>query len=174
MGREFIDDVILKRRSCRSFLADEVPEDDVKLLVESMRWAPSAGNMQPWRFYVVRDNTLKEKLVHAAFGQHFIAEAPVVFVVCAVPTESEVRYGSRGRELYSIQDTACATMNLMLAATALGYGSCWVGAFDERAVSNALNLHQSERAVAIVPVGKPKNIESPTPRKPAEKIVQYL
>ena len=162
---------ILRRQSCRYLLSDELPEEHLKLLLECMRWAPSAGNMQPWRFYVVRDDERKQELVASAYGQRFIADAPVVIVVCAVADESAARYGERGVTLYCIQDTAAAVQNLLLAATALGYGTCWIGAFDESAAAEALKLPERERPVAIIPVGKPRRMGSRTNRRPFDEIV---
>jgi len=162
---------ILRRQSCRYFLSDELPEEHLKLLLECMRWAPSAGNMQPWRFYVVRDDERKQALVASAYGQRFIADAPVVIVVCAVADESAARYGERGATLYCIQDTAATVQNLLLAATALGYGTCWIGAFDEQAATEALKLPARERPVAMIPVGKPRRMGSRTRRRPFDEIV---
>ena len=162
---------ILQRQSCRYFLSDELPEKHLKLLLECMRWAPSAGNMQPWRFYVVRDDERKQGLVASAYGQRFIADAPVVMVVCAVADESAARYSERGATLYCIQDTAAAVQNLLLAATALGYGTCWIGAFDEQAAAEALKLPRRERPVAIIPVGKPSRMGSRTNRRPVDEVV---
>jgi len=162
---------ILERRSCRHFLRHELPDDHLKLLLECLRYAPSAGNMQPWRFYVVKDDARKQALVASAYGQRFIGEAPVVIVVCAVPEESASRYGQRGASLYCIQDTAAAVQNLLLAATALGYGACWIGAFDEAAAARALNLPPGQRPVAMVPVGQPRRPASRSPRRPLGEIV---
>ncbi len=162
---------ILERRSCRYFLPDELPEEHLDLLLECLRWAPSGGNMQPWRFYVVKDAARKQALVQAAFGQKFIGDAPVVIVVCAVPEESGARYGQRGATLYCIQDTAAAVQNLLLGATALGYGTCWIGAFDEDAAAKALNLPAGQRPVAMVPVGKPARFGRRTDRRPRSEVV---
>lgn len=154
---------ILERRSCRSFHPDPIPENHIEQMVQSLRWAPSAGNRQPWHFYLVRNGALKEKLVSAAFGQTFLGQAPLVFVVCAIPQKSADRYGDRGRKLYVYQDTAAAVQNLLLTATGLGYGSCWVGAFDEQAVRETLQLPDDFRPVSMVPIGKPtEKLESST------------
>ncbi len=173
-GEDFIRECILERQSCRAFLNEKIPEEHVQLLLEAMRWAPSAGNLQPWRFYVVSNAEVRRKLAQSAYEQNFIAEAPVVFVICAIPRESEWRYGKRGRELYSIQDTACAGMNLMISAKCLGYGSVWVGAFDEGKVSDVLALKEYERPVAIIPVGKPKHLEVRSSRKPYDAIARFI
>ncbi|MHA1627095.1 MAG: nitroreductase family protein, partial [Candidatus Asgardarchaeia archaeon] len=127
--------------------------------------APSAGNLQSWEFYVLRSRKVKRKIADAALGQRFIEEAPVVIVVCANENVSSLRYGLRGKELYCIQDTAAATQNILLSAYALGYGSCWVGAFMEDEVSRILKTSPGVRPVAIIPIGKPAEI----PRKPPRR-----
>jgi len=144
------------------------------MLMDSLRRAPSAGNVQPWRFYVVRNGSLKAELAEAAHGQGFVKQAPVVFVVCGDAEASAEHYGERGRTLYYIQDTAAAVQNLLIAATALGYGACWVGAFDERLAADTLSLPGSLRPLAIVPVGKVKTAPHPPDRKPVEETFEVL
>jgi nitroreductase len=117
---------------------------------------------------------MKDKLAHCAFGQQFLAKAPVVFVVCAVPENSSSRYGFRGETLYAIQDTASMVSNLIIAAESLGYGACWVGAFDEMRVSQTLSLKSHTRPVAIVPVGPGEKASSPPGRFPLEKICTFI
>jgi nitroreductase len=163
-----------RRFSCRRFTADPVPEEVLAELLEAARWAPSAGNLQPWRFVVVHAEAVRRKLVEAAFGQTFLVEAPVTVVVCAVPEESAPRYGARGRTLYCLQDTAAAVENLLLAATAHDLGSCWVGAFDEQAVARALDLDPAWRPVAIVPIGRPAEQPRGRRRRPADEIVRVI
>ena len=119
--------MIKKRCSVRRYQATPVPEEAIGQLLEAARWAPSAGNLQPWFFYVVRSQGVKECLAAAALEQRFIAQAPVVIVVCAEPERSARVYGERGRRLYCYQDTAAAVQNILLAATAMGLGTCWVG-----------------------------------------------
>lgn len=162
---------ILERRSCRSFRSDPLPEEHIELLTETLRWAPSAGNRQPWRFYIVTSEKKRRELAEAAYGQNFIIPAPVHFAIIAVPEESLSRYGDRGARLFCIQDTAAAVENLMLAATALGYGSCWIGAFDELAAAKALALPSGHRPVAIIPVGRPARHGPRTDRRPAAETV---
>ncbi len=149
-------EVIERRYSLRDFdpSRDVAPEDVEKMLRAAIR-APSAGNLQPWFFVVVRDQKKKEALARAALDQEFIAQAPVVVVVCADPGRSAMRYGGRGVNLYCLQDTAAATENLLLAAVALGLGGCWVGAFNEEEAARALDLPSHLRPLALVPLGYP-------------------
>ncbi|HVN75308.1 MAG TPA: nitroreductase family protein [Thermoanaerobaculaceae bacterium] len=163
---------ILERFSCRAFASDPLTEADTRRLLESARWAPSAGNCQPWRFIAVTSSRIRRELARAA-GQEFVADAPLVIAVCAVPHESERRYGERGRSLYVLQDTAAATQNILLAASDIGLGSCWVGAFDERTAAAALDLPPGWRPVALVPVGRPLERPGRRERRPLQEVAVF-
>jgi nitroreductase len=148
--------VLEGRYSVRDFDPEvDVPPETVERLLAAAIQAPSAGNRQPWHFYVVRDLVARQGLAAAAYDQAFVAQAPLAIVVCADAEQSAGRYRQRGRELYCLQDTAAATEHILLAAVALGLGSCWVGAFDEGQAARVLNLPQRHRPVAILPIGKP-------------------
>ncbi len=168
-----IPDIIRDRKSIRAFTAQEISDAEAETLVESACLAPSAGNLQPWEFVVVREPGVKRRLVSAAHGQSFISKAPVVFVVCAVPGRSASGYGSRGRGLYCLQDTAAAIQNLLLTAIANGLGSCWIGAFDEGRTAEALGLPEGVRPVAIVPVGYPAESPRHRPRRPVKQVTHW-
>jgi nitroreductase len=167
-------EAIMTRTSIRNFTDDPISDDHIKTLLKAMIAAPSGGNLQPWRIYVIRSNAVKQQLAKGAHNQEFIADAPVVFIVCRVPDESGDHYGSRGRNLYSIQDTAAMTQNLLIAAHALGLSSCWVGAFDEAAIATAINTPRSVIPVAIVPVGTPAQPRKPRGRKSLERVVYFI
>ncbi|WP_287154565.1 nitroreductase family protein [Candidatus Solincola tengchongensis] len=164
-----------KRHSVRSFdAARGVPDELVARLLRCACLAPTAGNVQPWRFVVVRDGRIKEGLAAAALGQGFVARAPVVIVVCADLESHAASYGRRGVELYSIQDTAAAVENMLLAATALGLGACWVGAFREEEVASLLGLPERLRPLALIPVGYPARPGSQPRKMPPERLTTYL
>lgn len=167
-------DAIEARTSCRKLSEAPLPAETIARLVEAMRRAPSGGNLQAWHFYVVGNPRARSRLSRAAHGQEFIARAPVVFVVCAVPERSASRYGDRGRYLYCLQDSAAAAENLLLAAEALGLGACWVGAFDEAAVIELLDIPPGRRPVALIPVGRPLERPRRTSRLPLEETVTYV
>ncbi|MCS7115471.1 MAG: nitroreductase family protein [Nitrososphaerota archaeon] len=166
-------EAIKGRRSIRAFRESDVPTETVERLVDMARWAPSAGNIQPWEFIIVRRPEIKRKLAEAALGQSFIEEAPVVIVVCADENRSAQGYGMRGKTLYCIQDTAAAAQNIHLAAYSMGLGTCWVGAFMEDEVKKILKLPAGIRPVAIIPVGYPAESPLPTIRRPLRQIVHY-
>lgn len=166
-------EAIKERRSIRAYTDEEVSERDVERLIEAARWAPSAGNIQPWAFVVVKDVETKRKLSSAALNQTLIQEAPVVIVVCADLIRSSSGYGSRGVHLYSIQDTAAATENILLAAQELGLATCWVGAFRENEVAKAVKAPRNLRPVAMVAVGYPAERPATPQKRSVNEIVHY-
>jgi len=166
-------EAIMGRRSIRAYREMEVSQEIVEKLIDAARWAPSAGNIQPWEFIVVRNSETKRRLAEAALGQSFIEEAPVVIVVCADEERSARGYGTRGRALYCIQDTAAAIQNIHLAAYALGLGTCWVGAFREDDVRKILDIPVGVRPVAIIPVGYPAESPAPRSRRPLKQLIHY-
>ena len=166
-------EAIKNRRSVRAFTREEVSEEEVKRLIDAARWAPSAGNIQPWEFIVVRGTKIKRRLVVAALDQTFIEEAPVVVVVCADERQSSMGYGSRGLTLYCLQDTAAAIQNMLLAAYALGLATCWIGAFYEEEARQVLKIPFGVRPVAIIPVGHPAEKPNTPPKKSIREIVHH-
>lgn len=164
-------EAIKGRRSIREFTKQDVPKDSVEKIIDAARMAPSAGNIQPWEFVVVRDSQTKRKIAEAALDQMFIATAPVVIIVCAHLRRSAQGYGSRGEKLYVIQDTAAATENILLVAYVLGLGTCWIGAFEEDKVKEILELPLEVRPVAIIPIGYPAEKLSPPPRRSLDEII---
>jgi nitroreductase len=173
--RDIMDvlEAIKGRRSIRAFKDTDISPETVEKLIDAARWAPSAGNIQPWEFIIIRYPETKKRLAEAALGQSFIEEAPVVIVVCADEERSARGYGSRGRTLYCIQDTAAAIQNIHLAAYAMGLGTCWVGAFREDEARKILGIPEGVRPVAIIPVGYPAESPSPQNRRPIKQIVHY-
>lgn len=167
-------DVITKRRSVRHFnnkLA--VSDEDVAALLAAAVSAPSAGNIQPWRFVVARSAEARERLA-AALRQRWAAAAPVVIVVCVDPRPCAARYGDRGEMLYAIQDTAAAAMNILHAAVDRGLASCWIGAFDERAVADAIGVIAPITPIAVLPVGYSAESGGKPARRPIEEVTTWL
>lgn len=168
-----IQDAIKGRRSIRRFRKTPVPPALLKTLEESLREAPSAGNLQSRRFYFVFRDKTRKQLADAAYGQEFIAEAPLA-VVCCADLKLANQYGERGRSLYCLQDVAVSIQNLMLVAYSLGLGTVWVGAFNEKEVSKILTLPDHLRPVAIIPVGYPAESPSRPGKVPREESIVYI
>jgi len=170
-----IIEIIKDRRSIRSFQSGRaIPQELTDRFIEALIWAPSAGNLQSRKFYFVYNDALKQELARAALGQSFITEAPLVIVGCADLDRVKPRYGSRGVTLYAPQDVAASVQNLMLVAHEAGLGTCWIGAFDEDAVSKAMKLPAHLRPVAIVPVGYPAKKPSPPPRMTKKQAIEVI
>ncbi len=166
-------DAIRGRRSIRRYRQDDISEQDLKRILEAAICAPSAGNLQSWEFVVARENRTKVALAEAAYGQNFIAEAPVVIVVCANRERSAKRYRDRGASLYSIQDTAAAIQNMLLASYALGYGSCWIGAFDETKAARIIQAPPEVRPLAMIPIGRPAESSAAPSRIDLERVSHF-
>jgi len=170
-----IFEAIESRRSVRQFDPDrQVTDEELDRILHSALMAPSAGNAQCWKFVVVRDVELRDRLATESGHQHFIKQAPLVIVVCADLERAHESYGTRGRDTYSLQETAAAIENMLLAAKALGLGACWVGSFDEGKASEILGLKERVRPLAIIPIGA---AAEPTkrvpPRRNVKDVVEY-
>jgi nitroreductase len=166
-------EVFRRRRSVRAYAPTEIPDEMLMQILEAINTAPSAGNLQAYEVVVVRDARRKQQLANAAYGQSFIAQAPVVLVFVQNQNRSAARYGQRGATLYSLQDATIACTYAHLAATALGLGSCWIGAFDDEAVAKVINAPKGMRPVAILPIGYPAEEPWATPRRKLEDLVHF-
>ena len=167
-------ETVFKRRSVRAFAPEEVSDGQLQTILAAANRAPSAGNLQAYEIYVVRDIEARKQLAHAALDQDFIAQAPLVLVFCAHPQRSAWRYRERGARLYSVQDATIACTFAMLAAVDLGLGSVWVGAFDDQGVRRAIGAPPEHRPVAILPVGIPAERPSLSGRRRLESIVHEV
>lgn len=167
-------EVIAARRSVRHFNSKlEVSEAHIRTLLEAAVAAPTAGNIQPWRFTVVRTLEARERLA-AALRQRWATSAPVVIVVSLDPRPCAARYGDRGEYLYGLQDTAAAVENILLTAVDLGLASCWIGAFDEDAVREALGIAAPITPVAILPVGYSAESAGRPARRPLAEVTTWI
>lgn len=154
----------------RRFKSDPVSDATVRRLIDAATRAPSAGHTEPWAFVVVRDAKRRARLGRAAFGQTWLARAPVAIVACADLSRSRRRYGERG-ERYAVVDTAFASLLLLLAVAESGLGACFVGAFDDREVRRILALPDDVQPLAVIPVGHPDEKPAAQKRRPLRQVV---
>ncbi len=154
-------EAIRTRRSIRSYLPRPVEEDKLAQILEAARLAPSANNRQDWKFIVVRESARRKKLVEPCNNQAFIADAPVVIVACTTDAKRTMRSGYQCAAV----DVTIAVDHLTLVATALGLGTCWIGAFEAKKVAAALDLPPDVVPVHILPLGYPAETPAPRPRK---------
>ncbi len=166
-------EVVQTRHSIRAFQARPVEEEKIQKILEQVRLAPSAGNLQAYEIYRVVSPRARAALARAA-DQSFVAEAPVVLVFFANPGRSARKYGARGKELYALQDATIAATYAMLAATDLGLGTVWVGAFDDAGVTAAVGAPGHWVPVAILPIGYAAQTPEATPRRALADLVHNL
>lgn len=172
MTKDVID-AIKERRSVRNFKSDPIPDPTIDRILECGRMAPSAGNIEPWFFYVVKNKEIIDQL--ASISEPWLNTAPVVIVITADINQEMKKYGQRGRDLYVLQDTAAAAQNMLLAAQGFGIGSTWVGDFDELKVREIIGIPDHQRPVVIIPFGYPATDDaSHIPHKSIDQIVKVL
>lgn len=163
-------ETIKGRFSVRSYLSEPVSEKDLATILEAARLSQSAKNLQDWRFIVVREKSKRQELSVAAKDQRFVAEAPVTIVCCGIGTDYVMTCGQHS---YSL-DVAIAMENMALTAHELGLGTCWLGAFYEDQVKNALSIPEEDvRVVGMLTIGRPA-VQAPEKRRMAiDEIVMY-
>jgi len=154
----------------RAFTAQPVKAGDLDQILGAANAAPSAGNLQAYEIFLVTQGKQRALLARAALDQFFIAQAPVALVFCANQARSAAKDRERGKRRYAIQDATIACTFAMLAATALGLGTVWVGAFDDAAVQRVLG-RDDLLPVAILPIGYPGEKPEPAPRRPLADLV---
>ncbi len=146
-------EVITARQSIRAYRPIRVERIDLERILTAANTAPSAGNLQAYQIVVVQGAATRSALAAAAHGQEFLAQARVVLAFLADPQRSSARYAARGERLFCIQDATIAACHAQLAAAALGLGSCWVGAFDDRRVAHVLDAPTQLRPVCLLAIG---------------------
>ncbi|MBP1946572.1 nitroreductase family protein [Methanobacterium petrolearium] len=162
-------EAITERKSIRKYKKAAVEADKLETVLESARIAPSASNRQEWKFLVVKDQDTRDKLIGAANGQKFVGQAPVTIVACS--TESE-RVMPCGQYAYPV-DLSIAVSFMILEATELGLGTCWLGAFDEEKVKEILSIPKDIRVPAMFTLGYADEKPALRRRKDLNNIVCY-
>jgi nitroreductase len=157
-------DTVLSRRSIRRYEQKEIPSDVLDKILEAGRQAPSAANKQPWHFVVLTDSEIKKELSKGLFSR-FIKDAPVTVVGCA---HRDLIAGK-----WSIISTTIALQNMVVAAWAMGVGSCWIGDFSHEKVKKLLGIPERWDVVALVSFGYPAEKPQPRKKKPVEEIVSF-
>ncbi len=174
-------DLIRYRKSIRRFSDKAVEKEKIMLCLEAARLAPSACNSQPWKFIVVDDTQLKDRLCRAAFSglysmNSFCKTAPVIVAVISEKSKFIARVGAflRGTRYYLI-DIGIACEHFVLQAEELGLGTCWIGWFNEGAVKSMLNVPRGKKIDVMLAVGyyDKENAGLGHDREPMEKIAAF-
>ena len=152
-------DLLKHRKSVRDFLERPVEREKIMMCLEAARLAPSACNSQPWRFIVVDDKQLKNKLCDAAFSgiysvNAFCKMAPVLVVVISEKSKFLARIGGMFRDTkYYLIDIGIAIEHFVLQAEDLDLGTCWIGWFNEGAIKPILNIPQGKKIDILIALG---------------------
>lgn len=161
--------LIRKRCSIRSYTDKPISEEMLHQILEAGQLAPTACNLQPFRFVVVQE---KENLaaLAASYPAPWFAEAPVVIAVCTQPDKAWTRKKHDDKN-YADVDGAIAADHMILAAEELGLGTCWVGAFNPKIAAKVLKLPRSVELLTMITLGHPNEIGRPKERKDLKKII---
>ena len=164
-----VHQAIQKRKSIRSYRDEPIPENKLQKVLEAARLAPSASNLQQWKFVVVRDAEKRRQLSIAAQGQPQVAKAPAVIAGVATNTQ---RIMLCGVPTYPV-DLAIALDHMTLAAVNEGLGSCWIGHFSQEQVREILGIPDNYTVVCLLTLGIPAEEGGPKLRKPLNEIISY-
>jgi len=174
------EELVRERHSVRTYLDQRVEDEKIAAILEAARLAPSARNAQPWRYIVIKDKQTITELADTGRLNSWIKSAPVIVVACADPSEDVTNNGMD----YFLLDVGISMEHLVLQATELGLGTCWLAGYNEEKVKAVLGVPKGIRVVAMTPLGypaeKPSIRESVTKtlarsknRKPLDEIVRY-
>ncbi len=162
--------VIKNRYSVRAYQDRPVAPEVLQTVFEAARQAPSARNMQDWRFVVVQDGAVRKRLMAAANNQAFVAQAPVVIACCATQPDYVMRCGQRTAQI----DVAIAIDHMTLQAVEEGLGTCWIGSFYEDQVKEILGIPDGVTVIELLTLGYPADRPPASKnRQPLDEIVAY-
>lgn len=159
---------ITNRYSCRAYQDKPIEQEKLDRIVEAARLAPSARNLQEWRFVFVRDAKLRQKMQVAANNQPFVAQAAVVIAACA-ESDYVMRCGQRCGPI----DVAIALEHIALQAVAEGLGTCWIGSFFPEQVRQVLGIPENVAVIELMALGYPADQARSKTREAAGKIACY-
>jgi nitroreductase len=146
-----------RRQSVRKYRGDPIPDEHVQLILEAARRAPTGANRQNWRMVVVTDPALRQRTAEACNGQMWMADAPLILCLVTLPGEGKV-------------NGAIVLDHAILAATSLGYGTCWIGAYSGEKVKAVLKIPEDHGIVCLTPVGLAAEAPNPRSRKPPAEL----
>lgn len=160
-------ETVRRRRSIRAYLKKPVPDDIFRRIMDAARLAPSAKNLQPWKFIVIKDDIRKKEIARICKERTWIADASVI--IAGVATNPDYRMGS-GQPSSQI-DLAIALTHITLAAASESLGTCWIGSFDLPAAKKYLAIPDEYILVGFMTLGYPAESPPQKDRKSLEEII---
>lgn len=172
IGEDFMElfEAITKRYSVRSYRPDPVEPEKLQKVLEAACLAPTACNFQSFRIVVMKTDGHREEL-KSVYPREWFLDAPYVLAVCSIPSECYVRKDGKN---YSDVDATIVMDHIILAATALGLGTCWIAAFDPQAARSVFRLEDSMTPVVLTPLGYPNDQPPAKRRKPVDELVTFI
>jgi len=162
-------ELVKARYSVRAYRPDPVEEEKLHQVLEAARLAPTAANRQPFQLIVIQVAG-REPELRCIYPRPWFTQAPLIVCICGVPANGWVRVDGKN---YTDVDVAIAMDHLVLAATDLGLGTCWIAAFDPAAARQALGLPKGVEPIAFTPLGYPAGRPGPKQRKTLDELVRY-
>jgi nitroreductase len=164
-------EAIKGRRSIRRYKPDAVPNELVGKILDAARWAPTGGNIQPWKFIIISDRKLLDIIKKVSPG--YFEDAPLAVLICSDREKEFKMGGALGRDYLSVADCSMAAENMCLAAYALGLGTCVVKSFSHIAIKEILEIPDGIEPELLVVVGYPAHTPHP-PARSSLKEIAYL
>lgn len=171
----YLKQLIESRYSVRAYLPKKVESEKINYILECARLAPSACNLQPWKFYVIVDESIKKK-VQEAYNREWFKSAPVYIVVCKDTSQSWKRTNYDQKD-FSEVDATIAAEHICLAASAVGLGTCWVCNFNPDILSSVINFPLHTEALAVFSLGYidvEKSVIPDKKRKVLSEITEWI
>lgn len=172
-------ELVKERQSVRAYKTDTVEAEKIRRCIEAVRLAPSACNSQPWKFIIVDDKQLKNKIAQATSNRllplnHFTKQAPVHIVIVNEGSNLSASIGNKLKnKQYSLFDIGIAAEHFCLQAVEEGLGTCILGWFNEKKVKELLKIPNNKRPELIITLGYPNEDLREKKRKKTEKIISY-
>lgn len=155
-------EAIKNRRSIRKYKNEQIPKEKIDILIEAGRLAPTAANKQKFKLVIVDNDEIKKRLGVACNNQTFVGTVSHIIAGTVDP-------GWKWNQV----DIAIVLEHIVLEAFEQGFGTCWIGAFNEDEVKKILNIPESIKVVALLAIGFADETPGPRPRKTVEEIVSY-
>jgi nitroreductase len=165
---------IKERRSIRKYEDREIPDNLVRDVIDAARLAPSGNNTQPSTYYVIKDEETKAKLrANEVFTQNFVYDSPTIIVCCTNPQvyKKHVEGWDSRNEIRAIRDLSIASAFLVLRATELGLGTCYVGWLKEDKIKNILEIPEDNIVPYVITIGFPDEQPKPKTRKSIDEVL---
>jgi nitroreductase len=166
------------RQSVRRYSTKTVEEEKITTCLEAARLAPSACNSQPWRFIVVNEPELSQKVAKETYGptlrfNKFVKQAPVMIVIVIEKPKLTSRLGTQIKHIdYPLIDIGIAAEHFCLQATELGLGTCMLGWFNEKPIKKLLQIPDKKKIGLLISLGYP--VENYFQRKKIRKSINEM